>query len=50
MRRENVVNASVGMKFTVRGGTVLIANAIFPLTDTGLQPDVVWTAGLEYNF
>ncbi len=49
-RRANVVNASVGMKFTVRGGTVLVTNAIFPLTETGLQPDVVWTAGLEYNF
>ncbi|MFQ5702936.1 MAG: hypothetical protein ACE5HT_02830 [Gemmatimonadales bacterium] len=49
-RRANIVNASVGMKFTLRGGTVLVTNAIFPLTETGLQPDVVWTAGLEYNF
>jgi hypothetical protein len=28
----------------------LIANALFPLRDAGVQPGAVWTGGLEYNF
>lgn len=50
IHRENVLNASAGVKFTVRGGTVLVVNGIVPLRDVGLQPDFVWTTGLEYAF
>jgi hypothetical protein len=30
-RRENILNAALGLKFTVRGGTVLVLNGIAPL-------------------
>jgi hypothetical protein len=40
----------LGGKFTVRGGTVLIVNGIFPLRGVGLQPDFIWTVGLDFPF
>jgi len=46
----NLLRASVGGKFTVRGGTVLVMNAIFPLRKVGLQPDFTWTVGLDFPF
>ncbi len=49
-KRENVLNASVGMKFTVRGGTTLVINGIAPMRKVSLQPDFIWTGGLEYSF
>lgn len=49
-RDENVLNASIGMKFSVRGGTTIVVNGITPLRKVGLQPDFVWTGGLEYSF
>lgn len=48
--RDDILEASAGMKFTVRGGTVIMTNVIFPLKDTGLQPKFVWTTGLEFSF
>ena len=48
--RENLVQASAGAKFRVRGGTVILTNFIVPLTKAGLQPGIVWTAGLEFGF
>ena len=49
-RRDNVLNAAVGFKFRTRRGIQIVANALVPLKVTGLQPDVTWTGGLEYNF
>ncbi len=46
-RRENILNAALGLKFSVRGGMVLVVNGIAPLRKTGLQPDLIWTVGLE---
>ncbi len=46
----DLLRASIGTKFTVRGGTVLVLNGIFPLRDVGLQPDFIWTAGLDFPF
>jgi hypothetical protein len=48
--RENLITASAGTKFRVRGGTVLLANALIPLSDAGLQSGVIWTGGLEFAF
>jgi len=50
VNRENLVTASAGSKFRVRGGTVLLANVLIPLSDAGLQPGVVWSGGLEFAF
>lgn len=49
-KRNNIINATVGTKFTVRGGTVLTTNVMFPLREVGLQPDVYWTLGLDFSF
>jgi hypothetical protein len=46
----DLLRASLGGKFTVRGGTVLVVNAILPLRDVGLQPDFIWTMGLDFPF
>jgi len=46
----DLLRASIGGKFTVRGGTVLVVNGIFPLRDVGLQPDFIWTIGLDFPF
>lgn len=46
----NLLRASLGAKFTVRGGTVLVLNALLPLRDVGLQPDFIWTVGLDFPF
>ena len=48
--RDNTTSASLGAKVTTTNGTRIIVNGIFPLSRGGLQPDVVWTAGLEYTF
>ena len=47
---DNLLRMSLGAKFTVRGGTVINTNAIFPLKEVGLQPDFIWTVGLEWGF
>jgi hypothetical protein len=46
----DLLRASLGGKFTVRGGTVLVANVLFPLRDVGLQPDFIWTLGVDFPF
>jgi hypothetical protein len=46
----DLIRASIGGKFTVRGGTVLVVNGLFPLREVGLQPDFVWTIGLDFPF
>jgi hypothetical protein len=46
----DLLRASLGAKFTVRGGTVLVVNALLPLRDVGLQPDFIWTVGLDFPF
>ncbi|MGH7718187.1 MAG: transporter, partial [Gemmatimonadaceae bacterium] len=49
--REDIVNAAVGIKFTTGSGVTIVANSAWPLNrGGGLRPNVVWTAGLEYNF
>ena len=48
--RDDIVNASVGMKFVTSSGLTIVANSIWPLNSGSLRPDVMWTAGLEYAF
>ncbi len=49
-RREDRLDASLGVKFSMRGGMVLVLNGIAPLRQSSLQPNLLWTAGLEYSF
>ena len=49
-KSQDLVNLSLGAKFTARGGTVIVLNGIVPIKKAGLQPNFAWTAGLEYTF
>jgi hypothetical protein len=46
----DLIRASLGAKFMVRGGTVLVVNGLFPLREVGLQPDFIWTLGVDFPF
>lgn len=48
--RDDLVNGSIGVKFSVPHGFTAIANAIAPLNRGGMRPDIIYTAGLELNF
>ena len=48
--RDDVVDGSVGMKLTAAQGLTVVGNSEWSLNRGGLRPDVIWTAGLEYNF
>jgi hypothetical protein len=49
-RNDNVIQGSFGFKFTAPSGFTVITNALIPIRRGYLQPDVAWTAGLEYSF
>jgi hypothetical protein len=49
-RRDDLLNASIGGKFSTKGGATLILNALVPLNRGGLRASTLWTAGLEYGF
>lgn len=49
-RRDDRLDASLGMKLNLRGGTVFVLNGTVPLKKAGLQPDFYWTSGLEISF
>lgn len=48
--KDDFLSASVGFKFQTPRGVLITTNALFPLRNSGMQPSVVWTGGLEYNF
>jgi hypothetical protein len=49
-RRDDLVNASFGFKFLTGSGITIVTNALIPINEGGLRPNLMWTAGLEYNF
>jgi hypothetical protein len=49
-QRDNFMNLSMGFKFRTKRGIQIVTNALVPLWDAGLQPGVMWTGGVEYNF
>ena len=48
--RDDLINGSLGFKFTLGGAANIITNALVPLNRGGLRPNVLWTLGVEYNF
>ena len=48
--RDDLINGSIGMKFTIPSGPTLIANVLVPVNRGGLRPNVLYTLGIEYNF
>jgi hypothetical protein len=49
-RRDDLALASIGTKLGIGTGINLIANALVPLRQGGLQPNFGWTMGFEYSF
>jgi hypothetical protein len=48
--RDDIVNASFGIKLQAAKGLLVVGNALWPLNRGGLRPNVAWSTGLEYNF
>ena len=48
--RDDILNGSLGFKFVTQAGLTIVTNSIWPLNSGGVRPNVMWTAGLEYNF
>ncbi len=49
-RRDDLVNGSLGFKFTIPRGFTLVANALVPLNRGGMRPDIIYTTGVELSF
>jgi hypothetical protein len=49
-RRDDIINASLGVKLTIPHAATLLANGVFPLNRGGMRPDILWTVGAEYAF
>ena len=49
-QRDDLINASLGFKFLTGSGVTIVTNALLPFNEGGLRPNLMWTAGLEYNF
>ena len=49
-RRDDRLDASLGLKFNLRGGSVFVLNGTVPLRKAGMQPDFFWTSGIEISF
>jgi hypothetical protein len=48
--RDDIVDASVGFKYSHPSGTTAIVNALMPLNEGGLRSRTIFTFGLEYAF
>jgi hypothetical protein len=48
--RDDIVDGSLGLKLTAARGLTVLGNGSWSLNRGGLRADVIWTAGLEYNF
>ncbi|MBI3793088.1 MAG: hypothetical protein HY275_19725 [Gemmatimonadetes bacterium] len=48
--RDDIVNASFGVKLRTFDSFNTVANVLIPLNKGGLRPNLLWTLGAEYNF
>jgi hypothetical protein len=48
--KDNLVDASVGMKSQFAGDYRAVTNLLFPLNVGGIRPRFVWTVGVERSF
>jgi len=49
-KKDNLLDASFGLKFALGSDFRAVSNILFPLNDGGLRPKFLWTAGLERTF
>ena len=48
--RDDIVNGSLGFKFSAANRTTVVTNALFPLNDGGLRARLTYTLGVEYAY
>lgn len=48
--RDDLVNGSLGFKFTAPRNFMVVTNAMVPLNRGGMRPNAIYTLGLEVNF
>lgn len=48
--RDDLVNGSLGFKFSAPRGFMVVTNAMVPLNRGGMRPDAIYTLALELNF
>lgn len=49
-RRDDRLDAALGLKYNLRGGSVFVINGSVPLIKSGIQPEFYWTSGIEVSF
>ena len=49
-RRDDIIDGSIGFKFTFAQSANMIVNTLWPLNSGGMRTNVLWTLGMEYNF
>jgi hypothetical protein len=47
---DDIVNGSLGFKFSTGGGFTIVTNALIPLNRGGLRSNITYTTGLEFAF
>ena len=47
---DDIVNGSLGFKFSLDNGFTVVTNALVPLNRGGLRANVIYTTGLEFAF
>ncbi len=50
IKRNDVLDLSVGIKMLLGDQVLIFANALLPLNDDGIRAEIVPTVGFEYNF
>jgi hypothetical protein len=48
--RDDLINGSLGFKFSAPYGFMGVANAMVPLNRGGMRPNAIYTMGVEMNF
>ena len=48
--RDDILNGSIGFKFSASNRTTMVTNALVPLNSGGLRSRVAYTVGVEYSY
>jgi hypothetical protein len=49
-QRDDIIDGSLGFKFSFAQSANLIVNTLWPLNNGGMRTNLLWTLGMEYNF
>jgi hypothetical protein len=48
--KDNLIDASLGVKFALPSDLRIVTNVLIPLSEGGVRPSFLWTLGLEKSF